>query len=49
VVDSSSSQTAPSGQASEVLEKSGIDGRSRPENLAFEDFAVLAKTIEESQ
>jgi 16S rRNA (adenine1518-N6/adenine1519-N6)-dimethyltransferase len=29
-----------------VLEKSGIDGRSRPENLAFEDFAVLAKTIE---
>jgi 16S rRNA (adenine1518-N6/adenine1519-N6)-dimethyltransferase len=31
---------------SEVLEKSKIDGRNRPENLAFEDFAVLAKTIE---
>jgi 16S rRNA (adenine1518-N6/adenine1519-N6)-dimethyltransferase len=32
--------------AVEVLEKSGIDGRNRPENLTLEDFTVLAKTIE---
>jgi 16S rRNA (adenine1518-N6/adenine1519-N6)-dimethyltransferase len=38
--------TTPGELAAGVLEKSGIDGRNRPENLAFEDFAVLAKTIE---
>jgi 16S rRNA (adenine1518-N6/adenine1519-N6)-dimethyltransferase len=43
------SSAGPELPAAEALEKSGIDGRSRPENLAFEDFAVLAKTIEESQ
>ena len=33
--------------AAQVLEKSMIDGRLRPENLSFEDFAVLAKTAED--
>ena len=32
--------------AAEALEKSGIDGGLRPENLAFEDFARLARTVE---
>ena len=33
--------------ATKALAKSGVDGRARAENLCVEDFAALAKTIED--
>jgi 16S rRNA (adenine1518-N6/adenine1519-N6)-dimethyltransferase len=38
---------APTAMALEVLEKSALDGNRRAEHLTLDDFAALAKTIED--
>ncbi|MDR2717094.1 MAG: 16S rRNA (adenine(1518)-N(6)/adenine(1519)-N(6))-dimethyltransferase RsmA [Treponema sp.] len=38
---------APAAMALEALEKSALDGNKRAEDLTLEDFAALAKTIED--
>jgi len=44
-----SGQGAPAAMALEALEKSALDGNKRAEDLTLEEFAALAKTIEDME